>query len=102
MNASDQAGENKTTNSVDITSGDVNQPDTGDIREQTDSHIDRFRKQWSKEGDEYYQDDVVADILALFTDKLAGLLEQKTRVFNSRDEYVPVSAVEKLLEELKS
>lgn len=49
------------------------------------------------------------EILALFADKLAGLLEKKITLFDEHGDYnqdwveaIPVSAVEKLLKELKS
>lgn len=108
MNASDQADENPAMRELA----------QDDIRQQLEAII------WSAMGQAHQttlkpfgEDDdhnerllntSVDTILALFTDKLAGLLEHQTAYLDDNHSTknpaiaIPVSAVERLLEELKS
>lgn len=90
----------------------TNQPDTGDIRYKLRTIVDDIEdyylsdrwKEPMKVNDMMFVD----QILVLFADKLAGLLEEKESVEYPHDNYgdyegyvVPVSAVERLIKEVQ-
>jgi hypothetical protein len=64
-----------------------------ELSEKIDDFIDRFRKQWKEEGDEYHQSDLLFDIMEAVDSHQAQLLRELKEKGN-RYEYDPVYAKE--------
>lgn len=53
------------------------------LRDEIETLVDRFRKQWTREGDEYHQDELVDDLVAVTQQERVEELELLPKIIDS-------------------